>query len=84
MYATVHWPVRSADAGLFVPRTAVVTTTERTFVVREKNGRAEWVNVQKSVVDGDSIRVIGAIQEGDMVVKRATDEMREGMILKPR
>ena len=83
MYSTVHWPVRSAEAGLFVPKTAVVTTTERTFVVREKNGRAEWVNVQKSVVDGDSIRVIGALHEGDMVVKRATDEMREGMTLKP-
>jgi RND family efflux transporter MFP subunit len=82
MYATVHWPVRSAEAGLFVPKSAVVTTTERTFVVREKNGRAEWVNVQKSTTDGDSIRVIGAIQEGDMIVKRATDEMREGTVLK--
>jgi membrane fusion protein, multidrug efflux system len=83
MYSTVHWPVRSSDAALFVPKTAVVITTERTFVVREKNGHAEWVNVQKGAADGNLIRVIGPIQEGDMVVKRATDEIREGTSLKP-
>jgi RND family efflux transporter MFP subunit len=83
MYSTVHWPVRSSDPALFVPRTAVVTTTERTFVVRDKNGRAEWVNVQKGAANGDLFRVIGPIQEGEMVVKRATDEIREGTTLKP-
>ena len=82
MYSTVHWPVRSAEPALFVPKTSVVTTTERTFVVRDKNGRAEWVNVQKGAADGDLIRVIGPLQDGDRVVKRATDEMREGMDLK--
>lgn len=82
MFSTVHWPVRSTDPGLFVPKTAVVTTTERTFVVRDKGGRAEWVNVQKGATDGDLIRVIGGLQEGDKVVKRATDEMREGLALK--
>jgi multidrug efflux pump subunit AcrA (membrane-fusion protein) len=83
MYPTVHWPVRSSDPALYVPKTSVVTTTERTFVVREKNGHAEWVNVQKGAVEGDLIRVIGPLQEGDRIVKRATDEMREGMELKP-
>jgi RND family efflux transporter MFP subunit len=82
MYSTVHWPVRSTDPAIFVPKTAVVTTTERTFVVRDKNGRAEWVNVQKGAVEGDLIRVIGPLREGERVVKRATDEMREGMDLK--
>jgi len=82
MYPVVHWPVRSNDPGFFVPKTSVVTTTERTFVVRDKSGRAEWVNVQKGAIDGDLIRVIGPLQEGDRVVKRATDEIREGMELK--
>jgi multidrug efflux pump subunit AcrA (membrane-fusion protein) len=82
MYPTVHWSVHSTDAALYVPKTSVVTTTERTFVVREKNGRAEWVNVQKGAVEGDLVRVIGPLQEGDRVVKRATDEMREGTELK--
>jgi RND family efflux transporter MFP subunit len=83
MYSTVNWPVRSTNPALFVPKTAVVTTTERTFVVRDKNGRAEWLNVQKGAPDGDLIRVLGPIQDGEMVVKRATDEIREGTTLKP-
>jgi RND family efflux transporter MFP subunit len=82
MYPTVRWPVRSSDQALFVPKTSVVTTTQRTFVVRDKNGKAEWVNVQKGPADGDLIRVIGPLQAGDLVVKRATDEIREGTALK--
>jgi len=81
-YSTVHWAVRSAEQALFVPKTSVVTTTERTFVIREKDGRAEWVNVQKGPADGDMIRVIGPLNRGDHVLKRATDEIREGAALK--
>jgi RND family efflux transporter MFP subunit len=82
MYPTVSWPVRSAQQALFLPKTSVVTTTERTFVVREKNGKAEWVDVRKGPADGDLIQIIGALQAGDRVVKRATDELREGTILR--
>jgi len=57
--------------------------TERTFVVRDKNGLAEWVNVQKGPGEGDLVRVIGPLQESDRVVMRATDEIREGTNLKP-
>ena len=39
MYPTVKWPVRRAHPSLFVPKTSVVTTTERTFVIRDRNGR---------------------------------------------
>jgi RND family efflux transporter MFP subunit len=81
MYPTVKWPVRRAHPALMVPRTAVVTTTERTFVIRANNGRAEWVNVGKGVADGDLMEVTGPLQPGDKVVKRATDEIREGAAL---
>jgi hypothetical protein len=67
---------------MLVPRSSVVTTTERTFVIREKAGRAEWVNVRKGTVDGDLIQVFGPIQAGQLVVKRATDELREGTAIK--
>jgi RND family efflux transporter MFP subunit len=78
MYPTVKWPVRRSRPALFVPRTSVVTTTERIFVVRNQNGRAEWVDVRKGPVDGDLMEVMGELKAGDMVVRRATDEVREG------
>src|SRR5436190_2191715 len=78
MYATVKWPVRRTQPALYGPKTSVVTTTERTFVIRDKNGKAEWVNVGKGAAEGDFIEVIGPLQAGDKVVKRANDELREG------
>jgi len=78
MYPAVKWPIHRVRPALFVPRTSVVTTTERTFVIRNQNGRAEWVNVVKGAPDGDLMEVSGSLQAGDMVVRRATDETREG------
>src|SRR3954447_5898830 len=82
MYPTVKWPVRSGHAELFVPKTSVVTTTERTFVIRDHEGRAEWVDVRKGAPDGDLIEVIGNLHTGDRVVRRGSDEVRDGTSLK--
>ena len=78
MYPTVQWPVRRTKPSLFVPVTSVVTTTERTFVIRVRDGVAEWVNVSRGAADGDEVEVFGPLQAGDQVVRRATDELREG------
>src|SRR5262249_18617050 len=78
MYATVKWPVQRTQPALYVPRTSVVITTERTFVIRDKGGKADWVNVSRGAADGDLVEVIGPLQAGDKVVKRANDELREG------
>jgi RND family efflux transporter MFP subunit len=78
MYPTVKWPVRRTRPSLFVPKTSVVTTTERTFVIRDRSGQAEWVDVKKGVVEGDLVEVIGNLKAGEQVLRRATDEIREG------
>ena len=78
MYPTVKWPIRPTSPALVVPRTAVVTTTERTFVIRQHDGRAEWVDVKKGAVDGELIEVTGKLHAGDKIATRATDEIREG------
>jgi RND family efflux transporter MFP subunit len=82
MYPSVKWPVRRTHASLMVPKTSVVSTTERTFVIRNHDGRAEWVNVVKGFSDGDLTEVSGDLKAGDMVVRRASDEIREGTPLK--
>ena len=78
MYPTVKWPVRRSRPAVFVPKTSVVTTTERIFVIRNKDGRAEWVDVRKGTADGDLVEVLGDLKAGDMIVRRANDEIREG------
>ena len=78
MYPSVKWPVRREHPALFVPKTSVVSTTERTFVIRDRQGRAEWVDVKKGAADGDLVEVSGALAAGDKVIRRGTDELRDG------
>lgn len=78
MYPSVDWPVSSAEPVLVVPITSLVTTTERTFVITSVNGRAHWVDVRKGVVSGEQVAIRGAIKQGEKVIKRASDEIREG------
>ena len=78
MFPEVLWPVHRSRATLFVPVSAVARTTEATFVVRIRNGNAEWANVQTGELDGKLIEVFGGLQEGDAVAVRGTDEVRPG------
>lgn len=78
MFAEVRWPVSRAQTTLFVPATAVVRTSERQFVVRVRNGVAEWVDVRRGEMNGSVIEVFGDLREGDVVVRRGSDEIRPG------
>jgi hypothetical protein len=61
-----------------VPRTAVVTTTERAFVIRIRDGKAEWVDVREGEADGDLVEVKGNLKAGERVVQRGSDEIHDG------
>ena len=84
MFAEVLWPVRRPRATLFVPISAVVRTTEKTFVVRIRDGKAEWVDVKTGATSGNLIEVFGNLKEGDQVILRGTDELRPGTPVTPR
>lgn len=83
MYPEVSWPTRRPSESLLVPTSSVVTTTERTFVIRVKDAKAEWVDVKKGVNAGnDLVEVTGSLQPGDVVVRRGSDEIRQGTAIK--
>lgn len=83
MFAEVQWPTSRAASSLFVPRTAVVRTSERQFVVRVRSGVAEWVDVRRGELDGESVEVFGDLRAGDEVVRRGNDEIRPGTKITP-
>ena len=84
MYADVSIPVPSRDSTYIIPKTAVVTSTERVFVIRVNNHKAEWVDVKKGFQSGDKAEVYGDIKQGDKLVKQATDEIRDGATVKDK
>jgi RND family efflux transporter MFP subunit len=78
MFPEVLWPVRRSDPTLFVSASSVARTTEATFVVRIRDGNAEWVSVQIGEADGKLIEVFGDLRAGEDVAVRGSDELRPG------
>jgi membrane fusion protein (multidrug efflux system) len=82
MYADVDVPIPSRDSTFIVPKTAVVTSTEKVFVIRVVNHHAEWVDVKKGFQSGDKMEIYGDVKQGDQLVRRGTDEIRNGSQVK--
>ncbi len=84
MYPEVWWPSHKKQTSLFVPLSCVVTNTERRFVVRVKDGTADWVDVKTGATMDDLIEVEGSLSAGDHVVVKASDQLRPGARVTPR
>jgi membrane fusion protein (multidrug efflux system) len=82
MFPEVIWPARRPRPSLLVPPTAVATTTERTFVIRVREGQVEWVDVRRGAAlnlsGADLVEVFGDLAPGDLIAVRGTDELRAG------
>jgi RND family efflux transporter MFP subunit len=77
-FCQVTWPVRRPTPSLFVPSGSVGSTTDRTFVVRIRDGKTEWVDVKTGLAAGALVEVFGDLQAGDTVAVRGTDEIKPG------
>jgi RND family efflux transporter MFP subunit len=77
-YATVSWPVRRAAASLFVPSSSVTSDQQHTFVIRVRDGKTEWVNVQTGETVNGEVEVFGGLHSGDQVIRIATDAIKSG------
>jgi membrane fusion protein (multidrug efflux system) len=82
MFAEVSVPLPTRDSTIILPKTAVATSTEKVFVIKVVNHKAEWVNVKKGIEADGRIEVYGDIKPGDQVVKLASDEIRDGSTVK--
>lgn len=82
MFAEMQLPLERSQQGILLPNSAFVTTQEKQFVIRVKNGKAEWVDVKKGFALPDKTEVLGPIQPGDTIVKNANEEIKDGSTIK--
>lgn len=83
MIAEVNIPFPAKDSTLIVPKTALVNSPERMFVIRIVNNKAEWVDVKRGRETGGKIEIYGnGLQPGDQLVKKASEEIRNGSEVK--
>lgn len=83
-FCQVRWPVRRPGPSLFVPSTSVGATTNRSFVIRVRGGKTEWVDVRTGLTSGPLVEVFGDLHGGDEIAARGTDELRPGTDVRPR
>lgn len=77
-YADVHLPIQRSGATLFVPNKAVVTSSEKVFVIKASKQVAQWIEVKKGTVVDSLTEIFGDLKEGDLIVKKASEEIRDG------
>jgi membrane fusion protein (multidrug efflux system) len=77
-FTTVSWPLERSHPTLFVPASAVTSDQQHTFVIRVRDGKAEWVTVQTGQTVNGEIEVFGELAADDQVVKTASDAIHSG------
>ena len=77
-FCEVAWPLHRTYPTLFVPASAVASDLQRTFVIRIRQNKTEWVDVKTGVRAGTLIEVFGDLRAGEEVAIRGTDQLRAG------
>ncbi len=83
-FCDVDWPVRRTYPTLVVPASSVASNLQRTFVIRIRGARAEWVDVKTGARVHNTVEVFGDLREGDLVAVRGTDQIRSGSAARAR
>ena len=81
MYAEVKIPLLSGVRSLSVLNSCIVRSTEREYVIVVKSGRAQFVDVKTGLESQNSTEVYGDLQAGDIVLKNANDEIKQGDLI---
>jgi RND family efflux transporter MFP subunit len=81
MVAEVNLPLPASDSTFIVPKTAVVNSTESIFVIRVVNNQTQRVDVKTGRDANDFVEIYGKLNEGDLLLVSASDEIRNGTVL---
>jgi RND family efflux transporter MFP subunit len=82
MYADVLFDSKGNANALAVPRSAVITSTERKYVIAVRDGKTVKIDVSTGNESKDKVEIVGALQPGEEVIANANDEIPEGIVLK--
>ena len=82
MVAEVTIPTSAIDSGFIVPKTAIVNSTERIFVIKISKGMAQWIDVKNGREAVGKVEVYGPLNLGDTLITVANEERRNGSAVK--
>jgi membrane fusion protein (multidrug efflux system) len=81
MYAEVMLPLKGHSNACIVPQTAVVTSTERKYVIKIQSNKTVITDVTTGNEDNGMIEIFGDVKAGDSVIEKANDEIKQDQII---
>lgn len=82
MYAEVKIPLLSSTSSLLVPNHAIVRSTEKQYIIQVVDGKAVYREIKVGLTSNNYTEVFGDLKEGDEIIFHASDEIREGTLIK--
>jgi RND family efflux transporter MFP subunit len=79
MYADVVFDSKGNLHALSVPPNAVVTSTERKYVIVIRDGKTVKTDVTTGNENGRLVEIVGDVRAGEQVIAPANDEIKEGV-----
>lgn len=78
MYGNASFNLQRSEPSFVVPYSAVVTNLEKSFVIRVRDGKTEWIDVRSGISMSDKVEIFGDLQENDQLILKANDELKGG------
>jgi RND family efflux transporter MFP subunit len=78
MYADILIYSKGNSSGFTIPKTCVVTSTERKYVLVVRAGKISKIDVTTGIEVDNSIEVFGNLTKTDSLITNASDEIKEG------
>jgi len=79
MYADVVFDSKGNRNAISVPTNAVVTSTERKYVIVIRDGKTVRVDVTTGNESKGRVEIVGDVKAGETVIAPANDEIKEGI-----
>lgn len=83
MVAEISIPLPAQDSSFVVPKAAVVSSSEKIFIIKKQDGKALWVTVKKGrEADGKTEVYSDSLHVGDTLITTGSEEIRDGSAIK--
>jgi membrane fusion protein (multidrug efflux system) len=79
MYANVLLYAKGNAQALTVPRSAVITSTERKYLIAVRDGKTCRIDVATGNETTDKVEVTGLLKPGEKIMVHPNDEIKEGI-----
>jgi len=76
MYAEVLLPLNGHANACVVPQSAVVTSTEKKYIIKVENNKNVFVNVITGNENNGMIEIFGDVKTGDSIIAKASEEIK--------